>query len=63
MKLSFPLEKPTTIPFRSISKIESLMFPLFDKIQEAKGSSVQISKKKIKGMWFHCREISDHKYW
>ena len=50
------------MPFRSISKIEALIFPSFDKIWEAKGSSVQISKK-VKGPLFHGREISDHKYW
>ena len=35
--------------FRSISKIEALIFPSFDKIYETKPSSVQISKKNLKG--------------
>ena len=32
VKLSFPLEQPKKIHFRSISKIEALIFPSFGKI-------------------------------
>ena len=46
------LEQPSTIHFRSMSKIEALILPSLDKIEEAKGSSVQISKKFFCSFWW-----------
>ena len=48
------------------SKIEVLIFSIFEKILESKRSFMQISKmkkKEEKGLLFNWQEISNHKYW
>ena len=43
--------------FRSVNKIEALIFPSFDKIEEAKHTSVQIKKKNSKRRCFIAKKF------